>query len=183
MPAPVVLEMYRPDVSLELLPATAEVAVLTLRAQVGGNGNGPALTLEIRTAATETRRLRAENPGTHAGAKADAPILILESLTPDTAPEDATTLRLVVRESGDVGAAVLLEATLETPDALRIKSGKATTTGVPPVRFEVTTEPDDTARFRATVPPLGDAPALFVDLERSTTSEGRWGRVVLRLAS
>jgi len=87
-----------------------------------------------------------------------------------------------VRESGDPGATVLLEATLETPDALRIKSGKASGAGVPPVRFEVTTEPDDTARFRATVPALGDAPALFADLERTTTAEGRLSRIVLRLA-
>lgn len=173
---------YRPDVAIELLPTTGTSALLTLRADVGGTGSGPVLLLEIRTLASETKRLRADNPGSHASATADAPLLVLESLTTVTAPEDATTLRLVVRESNAEGAVTLLEAVLETPDALRIKSGKATTVGVPPVRFEVTTEPDDTARFRATIPPLDNSPALFVDLERITTDEGRLSRVVLRLA-
>lgn len=177
-----VTNAYRPDVAIELLPATSTPALLTLRADVGGTGGGPVLLLEIRTLATETKRLRADNPGSHASMTADAPLLALESLTTVTAPEDATTLRLVVRESNVEGAVTLLEAVLETPDALRIKSGKATTVGVPPVRFEVTTEPDDTARFRATIPPLDNSPALFVDLERITTDEGRLSRVVLRLA-
>ncbi len=173
---------YRPDVSIEMLPSADTPAVLTLRADVGGSGNGPVLLLEIRTLAKEVRRLRADNPGSHASATANAALLVLESLTAATAPEDATTLRLVVRESSAEGAATLLEALLETPDALRIKSGKATAAGVPPVRFEVTTEPDDTTRFRATVPPLDGTPSLFVDLERTTTAEGRLSRVVLRLA-
>lgn len=167
---------YRPDVSLELLPSSGEPAVLTLRAEVGG-GTGARMILEIRTRAADAKRLRADNPGANTGA-----LLALESLTGSDAPEDATTLRLVVRESDGESAALLLEATLETPDALRIKSGKASGGGVPPVRFEVTTEPDDTARFRATVPALGDAPALLVDLERTATSEGRLSRVVLRMA-
>ncbi|MBC8137420.1 MAG: hypothetical protein H8F28_16185 [Fibrella sp.] len=173
---------YRPDVAIELLPTTGTPALLTLRADVGGTGSGPVLLLEIRTLAKEAKRLRADNPGSHASSTANAPLLILESLTADTAPEDATTLRLVVRESNAEGAVTLLEAVLETPDALRIKSGKATTVGVPPVRFEVTTEPDDTARFRATIPPLENTPALFVDLERTTIGDGRMSRVILRLA-
>jgi hypothetical protein len=173
---------YRPDVAIELIPTPGTPSLLTLRADVGGTGSGPMLLLEIRTLAVEAKRLRADNPGSHANATANAPLLTLEALTADTAPEDATTLRLVVRESNAEGAPILLEALLETPDALRIKSGKPTTAGVPPVRFEVTTEPDDTARFRATVPPLETSPALFVDLERTATAEGRLSRIVLRIA-
>ncbi|MBC7809112.1 MAG: hypothetical protein H7145_23495 [Akkermansiaceae bacterium] len=177
-----VANTYRPDVAIELLPTSGTPALLTLRAEVGGTGNGPVFLLEIQTLATEAKRLRADNPGTHASAAANAPLLVLEALIANTAPEDATTLRLVVRESSAEGAATLLDALLETPDALRIKSGKATTVGVPPVRFEVTTEPDDTARFRATIPPLDNTPALFADMERTALAEGRLSRIVLRLA-
>lgn len=179
------MTIYRPDVTLDFLPATAgtKESALTLRASIGGlnDTSGPALLLEMQTLAGEAKRLRAENPGTNA--TPDAPLLLLEAMTAETASDEATTLRLVVRESGASDAVTLLEATLETPDAMRIKSGAAKTSGVPPVRFEVTSEPDGTARFRATIPPLGNAPALFVDMERTTTPEGRFSRILLRLAS
>ncbi|MBC8140463.1 MAG: hypothetical protein H7Y38_03380, partial [Armatimonadetes bacterium] len=79
---------YRPDVSLELLPATGETSTLVLRAEVGASGNGAVLVLEIRTLAAQSKRLRANNPG----ANTDA-LLVIESLVSDDAPEDVTTLR------------------------------------------------------------------------------------------
>jgi len=173
---------YRPDITLEMLPASETATTLVLRANIGNaDETGPALLLELRTAASEAKRLRAENPGT--GAATNAPLLILEALTAAEAPEDATTLRLVVRESSASDAATLLEASLETPEAMRIKSGAAKATGVPPVRFEVTSLPDGTSRFRATVPPLGNTPSLFIDLERTTNDTGRYSRVLLHLAT
>ena len=161
----------RTEMMMEMVAGAEDATIVRATTAPSASAHTPRVTLEITTKRGEALGTRAGTPNASEDGQLP-PDVLLETSTREEAP-DAATMRLLVSDASagdEAGDGTVLEASLQKPEAIMIRSG-AGQTGEVGVRFEVNSDQSGGTRFRATVAHRDDPATYLVEMERTLVEE------------